>query len=158
MKTLYCMPECWCLRESDPEYTSDVFEVTKYIIPDCVTEIADYAFCRLYIEGPSEVVLPERLASVGEYAFSGFANGYCSIESIEIPAGITEIKAHTFEGNGAVRRVTLPAGLLSIEEKAFAYCDMEEVYFKGTSEQWLTVNIAEGNDAVKNAVIYCIIG
>lgn len=64
--------------------------VTDLVIPDGVTSIADYAFSRF--ENFETVVIPEGVKSIGKLAFA-----YCSsIKSVYIPNSITSIAPSSF--------------------------------------------------------------
>ncbi len=101
-------------------------------LPDEVTSIGDYAFynCSSLAGSPAlpedpdgsvgTFILPKSLASLGSYAFYNCSslNG-----RLEIPAGVGEIKEHTFEGcSGLSGELVLPEGLTSIGEYAFYNC------------------------------------
>lgn len=68
--------------------------------------------------GLVSVVLPNRVKSIGEYAFS-----YCSsLRSIIIPNSVMEINSGAFQFCSDLKSVVLPENITSIEEIAFYYC------------------------------------
>ena len=68
--------------------------------------------------GLVSVVLPNRVKSIGEYAFS-----YCSsLRSIIIPNSVVEINSGAFQFCSDLKSVVLPENITSIEEIAFYYC------------------------------------
>ncbi len=150
MTILYCYPE---ITEREMSEDWDYSQETVYVVPESVTEIAPYAFCKSYIEGPDQVILPQNLVSIGEYAFSGELGGCCSIRSIAIPDGVTEIKAYTF-ADSQIREIRLPAGLKEIKEFAFCGSCLETVYFAGTEEQWAQIEIGENNEEILAAEVH----
>ena len=68
--------------------------------------------------GVVSVVLPNRVKSIGEGAFS-----FCSdLRSIIIPNSVMEINSGAFQFCSDLKSVVLPENITSIEEKAFYYC------------------------------------
>lgn len=66
-----------------------------------------------------EIVLPESMTSIGEYAFAD----YTLLEKINIPQGITCIRRGTFSRCGALTSIEIPDHVTVIEEKAFYGCE-----------------------------------
>lgn len=94
-----------------------------------VTSIGDYAFQNSgieYIEGAANVT------AIGKNAFSG-----CIwIGSIEIPEGVSQIKAGTFLNCERLGYVWLPKSLTNIANNAFSGCsNIENVRYAGTKEE-----------------------
>lgn len=90
-----------------------------------------YWGAKLYVQDQlmTALVIPDGVASVGTYAFSG-----ADFEKITIPNSVTSIAA-----------------------SAFAYCDtLKTVYYNGTEAQWeqLKAKIAAPNDELLNATLY----
>ena len=63
-----------------------------------------------------EIVLPDTLEEIGEYAFH-----YTTMFSLRIPDGVTKIGAHAFAGS-LIHEVKLPSGLEEVGEYAFEDC------------------------------------
>ncbi len=79
--------------------------------------------------------------------------------SVNIPADIngtavTAIAANTFIGN-PFSEIYLPSTITSIGANAFAECYPSTVYFEGTTEQWNSISIGDGNDSLFSANIVC---
>ncbi len=66
----------------------------------------------------TKIILPERLETIGDYAFAG-----ANIESIEIPSRVTAIGEGIFTECTSLREISLPEGITSIGDMAFAYCE-----------------------------------
>lgn len=80
-----------------------------------VTSIGKQAF--YYNWNLEEIILPNTLKSIGEYAFSG-----TNILSIIIPHSVKEIEANAFAGCEKLRHVTLSNSLVTIKEGLFSNC------------------------------------
>ncbi len=119
---------------------------TDLVLPSYITKINNYAFYNdgmsLYKHSLRSVVIPDGVASIGDYAFY-----WCeSLGSVEIPDSVTSIGNYAFylcESLGSVvigdsvtsigeecfancynlRRVELPDGVISISETMFAGCN-----------------------------------
>lgn len=142
--------------------------VSELIIPEGVTSIGNYAFCGTSFRS---VTIPDSVASIGHAAFSGSAierlvlnaaliddsafSNCTSLTSVTFKDGVHYINDSAFEnctalssvtfGNGllsvgdeafrhtAVKNITLPASLRSIESTAFYSCEsLTDVVFSLT--------------------------
>lgn len=83
--------------------------------PDSIKMIDQYAF---YACGIDTLILPEGIASIGEYAFSGCYN----LSTLELPNGIETINRETFKNCNNLISVTIPEGIDRIEQEAFYGC------------------------------------
>ena len=121
--------------------------LTSIIIPDAVTKIRRYAFAEC--TSLSSVILSKNLNSIEENAFWNCSslkeiiipNGVTkldnyifescsSLSSVSLPDGLTEIDANVFGGT-ALKAITLPATLTTIQSMAFYYCrGLTDVTFK----------------------------
>ena len=117
-------------------------------LPESVTSIGAMAFHGCI--NLSELNLPSRLTNIDVGAFS-----LCkSLQSIAIPQGVTAILGHTFRECPELRSITLPAGITEIGYRAFDFCDLDDVYFNGSSDQWSQIAIDEYNDGLINAALH----
>jgi uncharacterized membrane protein len=90
-------------------------ETTDFVVPDTVTEIANWAFvgCTTI-----ETVDLSNVQTLGEDAFY-----YCtSLESVTIPEGITELVGSTFGYCIKLSEINLPSTLETIGDYAFYCC------------------------------------
>ena len=70
------------------------------------------------MRGVRNVILPEGMTSIGDYAFS-----YCShLESIVIPDSVTSIGRYAFESCGRLTSIMIGNGVTSIGDSAFWDC------------------------------------
>lgn len=67
---------------------------------------------RIYVE------IPQSVTTIDVCAFQ-----YCSLKSIELPSGISDIKTSTFESCKNLKNVKLNQGIANIEFSAFYDCD-----------------------------------
>ena len=89
-------------------------EVTKYIIPDGVTTIGDYAFSYSSLRA---VTIPESVTTIGNYAFV-----WCDLESVPIGEGVTSIGDYAFSYCLGLTSVTISENVTTIGENAFFGC------------------------------------
>ncbi len=88
--------------------------VTDIVIPNSVTSIGDYAFSGC---GLTSVTIPNSVTSIGNYAFSG-----CGLTSVTIPNSVTSIGNYAFEYCRSLTSVTIPNSVTSIGISAFSSC------------------------------------
>lgn len=75
------------------------------------------------------VILPEGVISIGDYAFS-----YCqNLESLSLPSTLLSIGKEAFEGCAQLRAIALPEGLETLGDKAFKACsNLESINWPST--------------------------
>ena len=125
--------------------------LTDITIPDSVVTIEDRAFSLCI--NLENIKIGNSVTSIGDSAFYGCK----SLTDIEIPKGITAIRKNTFIDCTNLKSITLPESITNIERNAFNNCTkLTSVYYKGTEEQWQTINInTYGNDCLTKANIQC---
>ena len=118
------------------------------IIPEGVTSIGYNAFA--YCKSLTDITIPNTVTSIGGGAFANCR----SLVSITIPDGVTFIDGFTFENCTALTHVTIPAGITFIGDGAFAWCEnLWHVLYKGTAEQWNTIDISNYSNSQLNDAI-----
>ena len=91
-------------------------DITKYTIPNSVTDIANSAFS--FCEGLTSIIIPNSVTSIGDGAF-----GYCtSLASISIPSSVTSIGNGAFGDCTSLTDITIPNSVTNIGNRAFEYC------------------------------------
>lgn len=99
----------------------------EYVVPNGVTTISPLAFARVsFLDAPklSKIKLPSTLTEIGASAF----HSTTSLTSIEIPDSVTIIGNYAFAGSG-LQSLTLPSGVVSIEDSAFVNSPITKFYF-----------------------------
>ena len=107
--------------------------ITAVYFSSNVTSIGNEAFqCFSEIR---EIILPDELKYIGEYAF--FA---CTNTKIVIPEGVETIPAYAFYG-GDTKEVFLPSTLKSLPMHSFFGNGDATVHYNGTKAQWKDITI-----------------
>lgn len=119
-------------------------------IPENVTYIGLLAFGEC--SGLKSLKLPENLSSMSTYAFAS-----SGLESIIIPAGITNIPEKAFYYCESLSNIVLPASITNIGPNAFGNCrSLADVYYIGSEDDWnnnITINTT-GNSVLTYANFY----
>lgn len=114
------MMECKSTYVANPLAGADLFingnKATELVIPDGVTEIADYLFggCNSL----TSVIIPEGVTSIGEEAFYHCTN----LTRVTMPNTITTIGNRAFTYCTGLRSITIPNSVTTIEYGAFKDC------------------------------------
>ena len=118
---------------------SDCTSLVSVVLPDSLTDMEGCVF-----DGCSSlknVTIPNNVTSIGGSTFEDCT----SLEAIVIPEKVTGIGQATFSGCTALKQIVLPAGLKTIGYEAFWQCDLDEIYYGGTEEQWTAVEVGSMN-------------
>ena len=91
--------------------------VTDLVFPDGVTSIGDYAFSGC--DSLTSITIPDGVTSVGTEAFSSCN----SLTSITIPDSVTSIGYRAFRYCTSLTSITIPDSVTSIGDEAFSSCD-----------------------------------
>ena len=99
-------------------------------------------------ETVTEVTVQYPVQSIGESAFDSGKSRY---ESVGDYAPIN----NEYGGYEDIKTVKIPASVNKIGKNAFYTCSgIEHVFYAGTEAEWNSIDIAEGNDYLKNANIH----
>lgn len=90
--------------------------IEEVVLPDGITSIGDYAcYC---FHNLKTIKIPNSVTSIGEDAF-----GFCGLSSIEISDDVTSIGRGAFYANKKLKTVKLPGSLKEILINAFSFCE-----------------------------------
>lgn len=89
--------------------------ITSVVLPQYLTEIADYSFAE---SGITSIVVPDSVEKIGEFAFSKCKQ----LTRIKLPEKLAVIKAHTFTGCDALDKIAIPPNVTSIGDWVFDGC------------------------------------
>lgn len=79
-----------------------------------------------------------------------------SIKEIILKPEVTRISTYSFSKCIYVTKVTFEGKLTEISEGAFDGCEnLKDVYYNGTTEEWITIQIREKNEELEESVIHC---
>ena len=95
----------------------------------------------LYFNGElvTDLVIPEGVKSIGNYAFSGLT----SLKSIDIPDSVTSIGNYAFSGCGSLTSIEIPASVKSIGSSAFNECSsLAGVYITDVAK-WCEISFSD---------------
>ncbi|MBQ9083565.1 MAG: leucine-rich repeat domain-containing protein [Clostridia bacterium] len=129
------------------------------LLPQSLNAICNYAF--FGCTSLKEIIFPDRLQAIRDYAFAG-----CGLESVTLPASLTELGRSAFRSNTALRTAML-MGVLEHISDAFDYCSaltdvylssavryiasfdgcksLRNVYYTGTTTQWYEIKLPIDN-------------
>lgn len=91
------------------------------------------------------VFLPNSITSIGKEAFSG-----TGLESVKLPSGVTSLTNSQFSYCKSLKSVTIPVSLTSLGYSVFSSCNISDVYYEGTVEQWKKINAGYNRTAYDN--------
>lgn len=81
-----------------------------------------------------------------------------AIKSVIIKDGVRAIGAYTFQSSKNLRKMEIPATLISIEDHAFNGVSNLDVYFNGTKEQFWNIDIQDTNQGIMEARLHFLKG
>lgn len=109
----------WKLYDDHAVLSKYIGQSNTLIIPDKIEGLPVTKIDRGAIDGDfSEIILPETIEYLDEYAFSGCKE----LAKIELPDSISKIPESAFLGCSALTEVRLPDGIISIGRNAFNGC------------------------------------
>ena len=123
------------------EIGNNAFEHCKnlksVVLSNSLTTIDEKAFYGC--SGLSDITFGENVVEIGPYAFAATA-----IEELVIPDGVTTIGERAFFNCSNLRKIILPSSIKNIDKDAFNYCNLSDIQYLGTKEQWQKITLGEG--------------
>lgn len=106
----------------------DCTELESISIPNSVTDIEAYAFCRC--QKLKSIVLPKSIKKIKESTFKGCAE----LKTVSIPNTVTEIEEDSFSDCKKIKVINFPSSIVKIEKHAFYNCtSLESIFFENES-------------------------
>ena len=124
---------------------------TAYSSLDGVLFNKDKSELIVYPKGKTDAsyTIPDTVTTVSSTVFDN-----PQLTSIRFGSGITSVP-FLFSGYlSNLKEIILPTELTSINNYAFYYCNLSDVYYEGTEEQWSKVTVETGNSGLDNARIH----
>ena len=140
-------------------YDTNNQEITDLVIPEDITSIGDYAFCRC--EGLKSVTFHDNLTYLGANSFYSCTG----LTNVEIPASIKTINEGAFMRCSNLATVTIPEGIETIGFEAFAHSGLKTLTLPSTirdmmqsfvsCEQLETLTLTDGITELDGSFYYC---
>ena len=106
-----------------------------------------------YLNGETveDLVIPDGVTSIGDYAFYGYKN----LDTVEIPAGVTNIGEFAFGSCIGLISIVVPVSVTTIGDAAFSNCSsLSYIFYGGTDNHLYAVNIGRYNTAFTSGRIH----
>ena len=154
-------------------YPDGIFEgcvnLKEIEIPETVATLGKNAFDNC--KSLESIKLPSSMTTLQSYTFYQCTN----LKSVELPAGLTTIGSGAFAECESLRIVNIPEGVTMIGSQAFRTCknlktvylpksletiqsslNVENLYYNGTIEDWLHLNIVESLFGEKGTSLFVL--
>lgn len=83
------------------------------------------------------VIINEGVTSIGAYAFQNCT----ALTLVELPDSLEHLGGYTFENCDSLKSMELPVGIKTINDFVFDSCRIESLYFKGSINDWLKIEL-----------------
>lgn len=134
------------VTELEEETFYSCSNLTKVNLPDSLRVIGVGAF---HQTGITHIDLPAGLTTIERGAFLS-----SMLQNIELPDDMTTLNEQALNGAYNLEYVVLPAGMREIGDAAFDNTALKTVYYKGTAEQYASIDIGEDNQPLNDATVY----
>lgn len=101
-------------------------------LPDSISSIGSQAFCNTRL---ARIEIPKSMTVVGAKAFWGCEN----LEEVVLHDEVTELQDLAFSNCNKLTALTIPKSVVMIETGALSNNNIEDVYYKGSEEQWKNI-------------------
>ena len=109
--------------------------VKTIIYPNTVKEITEgrYWYPEGTYEGPTKIVLPNKLEKIGNWEFTGCS----SLQEINLPDTLTSIGNMAFSNCTGIKTITISKNVKKLGYMVFRYwTSSQEILIEGTTEEW----------------------
>lgn len=106
-----------------------------------------------YVPSSLKEVIITNETLIGEYAFYDCI----SIEKVVINEGVTEISQYAFYGCSSLKNVVIPVSVELFGDAAFSNCQLENIYYTGTEEEWGYIQINPSSMTYQNIIYNYIV-
>ena len=89
-------------------------KITEIVLPESLINIGNYAFS---LSSLTNIVIPDSVQTIGEHAFES-----SGLENITLPSSLTEISAYCFCECKALTKISIPNSVVAIGENSFNLC------------------------------------
>ena len=149
----------WVSIGSNVEYIGEAAfagseKLSSITIPASVTEIKPFAFS--YCTGLEEIQFGEdsNLTKLGRYAFQ-----YSGLKKVTLPAGVETIDEYTYANCASLEEAILPEGIVNVEWYAFENCKaLKTVSLPSTLDSGFTGGAFAGCTAIETLYVNCDAG
>ena len=105
-----------------------------------------------YCSSLETIQFPNTLVTFGNSAFSN-----SGLTSLSVPQNMIFIGASAFYNCQQLTSVSLPSCMEDIRYNAFSCCtNLKDIYFDGTTRQWKSIAIADGNSCLTDAALHTL--
>jgi len=154
------------VRELEKNFFLNCKEMKEVTVSDCVEVLGEQTFfnceslttvnfgknvkevsarCFINCTALEEITIPDTVEKIGLRAF----NSCLALKKVTLGSGITAIPSYLFSCCYSLESVETKAPVTEVGEYAFSECTaFREFIYGGTEEQWLTVPVADENDAL----------
>ena len=117
-------------------------------IPNTVKTIENMAFSNCI--ALESLNLGTGVKSLGQYCFTG-----TQIRELDLPESLDTIYNAAFYNNEKLETIIIPTSIKWIQDEAFDHCSLiDKVYYMGTSDEWNSILIGDGESFCENDNLY----
>ena len=114
-----------------------------------------YLMGKKNISSVTNLTLPDSYNNQSYFIYQNAFSNYNNLISVNIPNNITIIGDLVFTNCPNLTSIVIPRSVISIGDAAFGWCNsLINVYYLGTQEEWLAINIGNDNSCLINATRY----
>lgn len=119
----------------------------KFVVNGGSAYLTGYTGSESIVTVPS-VVTTDGVTNYPVADFGGVYGGNTSLVSVIIPEGFVAISDAAFSGCTSLQTIVVPSTLTTIGNNALSASSITAVCYVGTEEQWASVTVGDGNDAI----------